>query len=87
AAAALLAGFTTAAIIRGMSVSAPPMSPAAALQNIIIVSAVFIALYLGAVILLHWGVGPLRQVAGLLRDLAPARRVTNTIAEPVGEYK
>ena len=87
AAAALLSGFTTAAIIRGMSLSAPPMGSAAALQNIIIVSAVFIALYLGAVILLHWGCGPLRQVADLLHDLAPTRRVTNTVAEPLGECK
>ena len=87
AAAALLAGFATAAIFRGMPVSAPPVGSAAALQNVIIVSAAFIALYLGAVILLHWGCAPLRQVAGLLRDLAPTRRATNAVAEPVGECK
>lgn len=87
AAAALLAGFATAAIFQGMPVSASHVGSAAALQNVIIVSAAFIALYLSAVILLHWGCTPLRQVAGLWRDLAPTRIATNTVAEPVGEYK
>ena len=43
--------------------------------------------YLGAVILLHWGFAPLRQLAGLLRDVVPRRIATNPAAEPVEEYK
>jgi O-antigen/teichoic acid export membrane protein len=87
AAAALLAGFATAAIFRGMPASAPPVGPVAALQNVAIVSAAFIALYLGAVILLHWGCAPLRQLASLLRELAPRRIATSPVVEPVGEDK
>ena len=87
AAASLLAGLATAAIFRGTPISASPAGAGAALEAIIIISAAFVTLYLGAVILLHWGCAPLRQLASLLRELAPTRRATRPVAEPVGECK
>ena len=86
-AASLLAGFATAALFRGTPFSAAPSGAGAALEAVLIMSSAFVALYLGAVILLHWGCAPLRQLASLFRELAPMRRATNTIVEPVGEYK
>ena len=87
AAAALLAGLATAAIIRGTSFWASPVGRGPALEAVVIISSALVALYLGTVILLHWGCAPLRQLAGLLRDLAPRRTVVSPAAEPVGEYK
>jgi O-antigen/teichoic acid export membrane protein len=86
AAAALAAGLTTAAIIRGTSLWAYPSSMGAALAITIIVSLLFVGLYLGAVILLHWGLAPMRQLASLLGELTPARKV-GTPAEEVEEVE
>jgi hypothetical protein len=36
---------------------------------------------------LHRGCAPLRQLAGLLRDFAAARKMASPVAEAVGEYK
>jgi PST family polysaccharide transporter len=80
AVASLVAGLGTAVIIRGMSFWGTPASSPVALAAITIISAVFVALYLGIVILLHWGFAPLRQVAGLVRELAPSRTRTATPA-------
>ena len=87
AAAALVAGLATAAIIRGTLLSAPPVGGRAALAAIVIISALFVTLYLGTVILLHRGLAPLRQLATILRELAPTRGATRPTAEPVGGYK
>jgi polysaccharide transporter, PST family len=81
AAASLLAGLATVASIQGTAFWATPPDAYAALGAIIIISALFVTLYLGAVILLHWGCAPLRQFASLLREVAPSRRVT----KPAGE--
>lgn len=87
AAASLLACFGTAAIFRGTAVWAPPTAAGSALEASIIISSTFVILYLSAVILLHMGLAPLRQVATVLRDLAPRRTATSPAAEPVGGYK
>jgi O-antigen/teichoic acid export membrane protein len=84
AAAALVAGLATAAIIRGTPLWDSALSTGAALGVAIIVSILFVALYLGAVILFHWGLAPLRQLASLLRELAPAGKDTRPAAEVVG---
>jgi PST family polysaccharide transporter len=73
AAASLLAALATAAIIRETPFWGAPPDAKAALAAIIITSAVFGTLYLGTVILLHWGCAPLLQVSGLLRELVPER--------------
>jgi O-antigen/teichoic acid export membrane protein len=87
AAASLLAGAATAAIFRDTLIWSSPAGVGAAVETIIITSSVFVILYVGAVILLHWGCAPLRQLAGLLREVAPRRIATSPAAEPVGEYK
>lgn len=86
AAAALAAGLTTAAIIRGTPFWHTHSGTAAALGATVIISTLFVTLYLGTVILFHWGLAPLRQLASLLRELAPARKDTRPAAEAVGAY-
>jgi len=86
-AAALVAGLATAAIIRGTPFWYTPSSTSAALWAIIIISTVFVTFYLGTTIVLHWGLAPLRQVASLLRELAPSRKDITPTAEAVGAYK
>ncbi len=82
--AALVAGLITAAIIRGTPVWGTPSGTGAALNAIVIISAVFVAFYLGSVILLHRGLAPLRQLASLLRELTP---LSTPVAEAREEYK
>jgi len=83
AAASLLAALATGAITRGTQFWGSPAGLYGAMWSIIVVSALFVTLYLGAVILLHWGFAPIRQLAGLLRELAPSRRATTPVAELV----
>lgn len=87
AAASLLAGLATVAVVRGTPIWASPLGPGAALEAAIVISLAFVAFYLGAVVLLHWGFAPFRQLASLLRELAPRRTVASPAPEPVGEYK
>jgi O-antigen/teichoic acid export membrane protein len=72
--ASLMAGWVTTITIRHLAFSAMPASAGAALEGIIVISVVFLMLYLGAVILLHRGCAPLRQVGSLLLELAPVSR-------------
>jgi len=90
AAASLLACFGTAAIFQGTAVWTRPTEARIALEATVVFSLAFVAFYLAAVVLLHWGFAPLRQVASVLRHLGPRRstRATSSPAlEPVGEYK
>jgi PST family polysaccharide transporter len=87
AAAALVAGVATVAIIRDTAFWFTPTSTSAALWAIFIISTVFVTGYLGTTVVLHWGLAPLRQFAGLLRELGPARKETRPAAEAVGAYK
>ena len=87
AAASLVAGSAPAAIIRGTPLWGAPSGTNAALGATIIISALFVTLYLGTVILLHRGLEPLQQLATLLRELAPTRAATIRTAEPVGRHK
>jgi PST family polysaccharide transporter len=72
--AALLAGGASVAIIPGALSLTAAASAEAALARIVVISATFGALYLGAVILLHGGYAPLRELVRLLRELAPSGR-------------
>jgi O-antigen/teichoic acid export membrane protein len=85
AAASLLAGLTTAAIIRSTPLWGTPPDAKVALQAIVIMSALFLALYLTTVTALYWGFAPLRQLASLLRELAPGRRAAGPITELLSE--
>ena len=82
-AASLVAGLATATIIRGTPFWGTPAGAEAALGAIAIISALFVTLYLGVVILLHWGCAPLRQLASLLREAAQSRNATIPAAELV----
>lgn len=71
--ASLLAGCVCAAFIREF-LPGTASSAAVALERMVVISGLFVGLYLGVVILLHWGCAPIRQLASLLRELAPGRR-------------
>jgi hypothetical protein len=47
-----------------------------ALARIVTVSLLFGALYLAAVIVLHWSFAPIHQIARLLRDMLPLKRLS-----------
>jgi polysaccharide transporter, PST family len=69
--ASVLASFAAFAIIRsilGLGVASSAMEAAV---HILVKSVVFAAIYVGTVILLHWGCAPLSQLAGLLREMVP----------------
>jgi PST family polysaccharide transporter len=83
ATASLVAGLGTAAIIRNTPFPGNVQGADVALEAIIIISALFLTLYLSVVILLHWGCAPLRQLANLLRELAPSRSAARPAAELV----
>jgi PST family polysaccharide transporter len=85
AAASLLAGLATAALLRGTTFSAAPPGAGAALEGILVISALFVTLYLGAVILLYGSCAPLRQLARLLGELLPTQREVTPATESVRE--
>ena len=87
AAAALVAGLATAAIIRGTPFWDTPSGTSAALGAIIIISTLFGTLYLSTTVVLHWGLAPLRQLGSLLREFAPLRKDISPAAEAVGACK
>jgi PST family polysaccharide transporter len=86
-AAALVAGIATAAIIRGTPLSDSPSTTVAALAATVIVSILFVTLYLVVVILFHGGLAPLRQLGSLLGELAPSRKASTPVVEVVGRYE
>jgi polysaccharide transporter, PST family len=82
-AAALVAGLITAGIIRRTIFWGTASDTITALLAIIFISTLFATLYLGAVILFHRGLMPLRQLASLVGELAP-RKDTRPAAETLG---
>ena len=74
AASSLAAGWITSIAVRRWAFSTMPASAVGALEEIIMISMVFLILYLGAVILLYRGCSPLRQLGNLLLELAPVSR-------------
>jgi PST family polysaccharide transporter len=83
AAAGLAAGLATAAIMRDTPLRNVPSSTGAALAASIIITMLFLTLYLSAVILFHWGLAPFRQFVSLLRELAPSREAPRPAPEIV----
>jgi PST family polysaccharide transporter len=86
-AAALVAGVSTVLVVRGTPLWGTPADTSVALWATVIVSILFFALYLGAVILFHRGLSPLRQFGGILRELTPSRRGAGPPPEAAGEYR
>jgi len=83
--ASFVAGCASAAIMRAIPHFGPRNSYGA-LEHIISTSLLFAALYLGAVIVLHGGSGPLREVADLLREMTPWAKTSEpspVVAPPV----
>jgi len=74
--ASVLAGFTSAAIIRTTRSFAASSDSAGALARIVIISTLFGGLYLGAVVLLHRGYAPIHQLLRLSREMVPWRRLS-----------
>jgi O-antigen/teichoic acid export membrane protein len=87
AAAALVAGLATGAIIHGTALWGTASGKSAAFGAMIVISLLFITLYLAMVILLHRGLAPLRQLAGLVRELAPSGEVPRPAIEAIGGYE
>jgi PST family polysaccharide transporter len=71
--ASALAGGTAAVLVRRIPSLMTAPGWVGAVDRSVTVSVLFAALYLGAVILLHGGCEPLRQIATLLRDMLPGR--------------
>ena len=69
--ASFLAGCASAVVIREVPRFTALPQPFEGLARVVPTSLVFVALYLGAVILLHGGSGPLRQFAALFQEMVP----------------
>ena len=82
-AAALLGGLATAGILRNTPFWGTPLGFEAALRAVVLGSALFVALYVGTVILLHGSLEPLHRLVRLGRELAPSRKAAKPAVEPV----
>lgn len=71
--ASLVAGCACAGIVGTFASLAAPSSAVAALEGIILISGMFLVLYLGVVVLLHRGCAPIYRLAGLLKEMIPRR--------------
>jgi PST family polysaccharide transporter len=69
--ASLMAGWVTGITVRRLALPEMSAGAGAALEEIMVISVVFLILYLTAVIVLHRGCAPLRQLGSLLLELAP----------------
>lgn len=87
AVAAVTACLATAAIMRGTPLWHSDSGMGPVLGATVIISALFVAIYLGLVILFHWGLAPLRQLTSLLRELGPGRKDTRAVTEAVAAYE
>jgi polysaccharide transporter, PST family len=74
AVASLLAASICTITLRCFALSGRQGSALYSLEKIVVISVAFLMLYLGAVILLHRGCSPLRQLRSLLLELAPMSR-------------
>src|SRR5262249_3595149 len=85
--ASLLAGAACFVIVRGIQLWFAIPGTSGALIRIVVTSSLFSARYLGAVVLLHGGLEPLRKVARLVGDLIPRASVSEVPLQtevPVG---
>jgi len=76
--ASLIAGWAAWAVVARLPLPAPASGPVVAILRIVMISVGFVALYLGAVILLHRGCAPLRQVVRLLQEMVPWPRFSKS---------
>ena len=78
--ASLLAGCASALFLPTVRSFFPDPRWAAAAARLVTLSILFGALYLGAVIFLHWGTAPIRQFAGLLREMISRKRSAQPVS-------
>lgn len=83
AVASLLSGCACAALAHRFLPLAATGRAVQALERIVVISGPFLGLYLGTVIVLHRGFAPIRQLANLLRELAPGGRSARPAAAVV----
>jgi PST family polysaccharide transporter len=81
--ASVVAGCTTALIVRSMPHLAMTFGAPIALVRILTISSVYFALYIGSVIAFHRGMKPINDAVGLLRDLLPDRMSRGTTLKMV----
>ncbi len=74
-AASLAAGAVSFAVFRNFDLLSVSQSTAGSLLRIVLVSAVFSLLYIGAVVALHRGTAPIVRMIGLLRTMASTTKV------------
>jgi PST family polysaccharide transporter len=72
--ASMLAGTATFLIARAIPSLITATGTAGVVTRLVTISLLFTVLYLGSVILLHRGCGPIYQVAGLLREMSSRRK-------------
>ena len=84
--ASLLSACACAVLARKVLASFSSTGAVLALEDILVTSGIFLAIYLSAVILLHRGSGPLRQLSGLLREVVPVRKRTAPVP-PVAAFQ
>jgi len=77
--ASAVAGCGAALLVHIMPPFATTPGALGALLRLVSVSILFFALYLGAVISLHRGLGPINQTVLLLRDLRPQRKREDSV--------
>ncbi len=82
-AASVAAGIGTALIVRFTPYYGALVGAEGAFFRMVAVSLIFLGLYVGGVIVLHGGLGPLRETAGLIHDFLPERKVESTSPVPV----
>ena len=81
--ASVVAGCTTALIVRSMPHLAMTFGAPIALVRILTISSVYFTLYVGSVIAFHRGMKPINDAVGLLRDLLPDRMSRGTALKMV----
>lgn len=81
--ASVVAGCTTALIVRSMPHLAMTFGAPIALVRILAISAMYFSLYVGSVIVFHRSMKPINDAVGLLRDLLPGRMPEATTLEMV----
>ncbi len=78
-AASVIAGITTAAIVTLMHYSSAADTARDALVRMVVVSLLFLALYLVGVVALHNGHKPISDTIGLIREMLPERASRQTV--------
>lgn len=78
--ASAAASFTTLLILRAIPILMTMPGMLGALTRMISVSLLFFGIYFGCVILIHRGLKPINETAGLLREMLPSHKKDGTVS-------